>query len=155
MLFRSTTFLWEPPAGLSCTDCATPIFDSLFSNTYTVTSWDDYGCVAFDNVSIFVVPVFDTEIFVPNTFTPNGDNINDYLFAFGTDLESILSMQVYDRWGELMFSTENLDPSTQSDGWNGYYKGVEASQGVYVYMIEVELKEGVRQQIQGNVTLIR
>ena len=150
-----STFLWEPPAGLSCTDCATPIFDSLFSNTYTVTSWDDYGCIASDEVSIFVVPVFDTEIFVPNTFTPNGDNMNDYLFAFGTDLESILSMQVYDRWGELMFSTENLDPNTQSDGWNGYYKGIEASQGVYVYMIEVELKEGVRQQIQGNVTLIR
>jgi gliding motility-associated-like protein len=150
-----STFLWEPPAGLSCTDCPSPVFDSLLSNTYTVTSWDEYGCVAYDDVYVNVVPVFLPEIFIPNTFTPNGDNINDFLFAFGTDLVSILSMQVYDRWGELLFTTTNLPTTDQSSGWDGTYNGNPVNQGVYVYMIEVELQEGVRQQLQGNITLVR
>lgn len=150
-----STFLWEPPAGLSCVDCASPIFDSLLSNTYTVTSWDIYGCVATDDILVTVVPVFLPVIFIPNTFTPNGDNINDYLFAFGTDLESILSMNVYDRWGELVFTTQNLPADNPTTGWDGTLNGEALSQGVYVYMMEVQLKENVRQLVTGNVTLIR
>jgi len=149
------TFLWEPPTGLDCTDCPSPIVDNLFTTTYTVTSWDIYGCVDSDAVVVNIVPVFDPVIFIPNTFTPNGDNINDYFFAFGSDLESIISIYIYDRWGELLFVTENLTPDDPSKGWDGTFNGEQLNQGVYVYMVEVLLEAGVKQQIQGNITLIR
>jgi len=149
------TFLWEPPAGLSCIDCSTPVFDSLLSNTYTVTSWDIYGCTANDSVTITVVPVFIAAVFIPNTFTPNGDNINDYFFAFGSDLEAIVSMHIYDRWGELIYTAENLSATDPSKGWDGLYNGEPVNQGVYVYVVEVMLEANVKQQLQGNITLIR
>lgn len=149
------TFLWEPPTGLDCTDCPSPIVDNLLTTTYTVTSWDIYGCVDSDAIVVNIVPVFDPVIFIPNTFTPNGDNINDYFFAFGSDLESILSIYIYDRWGELLFVTENLTPDDPSKGWDGTFNGQQLNQGVYVYMVEVMLEAGVKQQIQGNITLIR
>lgn len=150
-----STFLWEPPAGLSCTDCASPIVDTLLTQTFTVTSWDIYGCVDSDAVVVNIVPVFDPVIFIPNTFTPNGDNINDFFFAFGSDLESIISIYIYDRWGELLYVTENLSPHDPTKGWDGTFDGKEVNQGVYVYTIEVLLEAGVKQQLQGNVTLIR
>ena len=149
------TFLWEPPGGLDCNDCATPIVDTLFTTTYTVTSWDMYGCIDQDEIIVTIVPVFDPVVFIPNTFTPNGDNINDFFFAFGTDLESILSLNIFDRWGELVFFSENLNSGDYTKGWDGTFKGDEANQGVYVYMMEVLLDEGVKQLIKGNVTLIR
>ncbi len=150
-----TTFLWEPPDGLDCINCPSPIVDTLFTTTYIVTSWDAYGCVDSDDVIVHIVPVFDPVVFVPNTFTPNGDNINDFFFGFGTDLQLIISMYIYDRWGELVFIGENLSPSDPSKGWDGTLKGKALNQGVYVYQMEVLLVEGVKQQIQGNITLIR
>jgi gliding motility-associated-like protein len=149
------TFLWEPPDGLSCADCPSPIFDSLLSQTYMVTSWDAYGCIDSDYVTINVVPVFDPVVFVPNTFTPNGDNINDYFFAYGTDLASIVSMQIYDRWGELIFVKENMLAGDQNSGWDGTYNGENVSQGVYAFMMIVQLEDGMKQHMQGNITLIR
>ncbi|HMZ88250.1 MAG: gliding motility-associated C-terminal domain-containing protein [Chitinophagales bacterium] len=150
-----TTFLWEPPAGLSCTDCPAPVFDSLLSQTYMVTSWDAFGCIDSDMVTITVVPVFDPVVFVPNTFTPNGDNINDYFFAYGTDLASIVSMNIYDRWGELIFTKENMIAGNPSAGWDGTYNEEPVAQGVYAFMLIVQLEDGMKQHMQGNITLIR
>lgn len=149
------TFQWDPSDSLSCSDCPDPITSIMTSTTFTVTSWDVYGCVDSDDVTVNVVPVFDVTVFVPNTFTPNGDQINDMFFAYGSDLVSILSMRVYDRWGEQLFLGENLSPLDPSTGWDGTFNGHELNEGVYVYIMEVMLEEGVRQLVKGNVTLLK
>lgn len=149
------TFLWDPSDSLSCADCPDPITSIMTTTTFTVTSWDVYGCVDSDDVTVNVVPVFDVEVFVPNTFTPNGDNINDLFFAYGSDLVSILTMRIFDRWGEQLFFGENLSPLDPSKGWDGTFNGQALNEGVYVYVLEVMLEEGVRQQVQGNVTLLK
>lgn len=150
-----TTFLWEPPAGLSCADCPSPVFDSLLSQTYTVTSWDIYGCIAFDSVTVNVVPVFDPVVFIPNTFTPNSDNINDFLNAFGSDVASVEIMQIYDRWGEMIYSLDNVTANDPNAGWDGTFNGEPVLQGVYAYYMLVVLEDGMKQQVKGNITLIR
>jgi len=150
-----TTFLWEPPDGLSCSDCPSPVFDSLLSQTYTVTSWDMYGCIAQDQMTVHVVPVFDPVVFVPNTFTPNGDNINDFFTAFGTDVATISSMHVFDRWGELIFMVEGINANDPNIGWDGTFKGEAINQGVYAYTMVVKLEDGMEQRVSGNITLIR
>ena len=151
----TTTVLWEPPAGLNCNDCPDPVFDSLLSQTYTVTAWDEYGCMASDEITVNVVPVFDPVVFVPNTFTPNGDNFNDFFTAFGADLTSISSIHIYDRWGELIYSGEDLMANDANTGWDGTFEGKPVNQGVYAYMLVVKLQDGIEQRITGNITLIR
>lgn len=149
------TFLWEPPDGLDCTDCPNPVVNTMTTTTYMVTSWDEYGCVDSDDVLVTIVPVFDPVVFLPNTFTPNGDNINDHFFAYGTDLLNIVTFDIYDRWGELVYHSENLSATDPNQGWDGTYNGINLSNGVYAYSVEVMLEDGMKQRINGNVTLIR
>lgn len=72
---------------------------------------------------------------VPNIFTPNGDNINDTFSVSG--LTGSWTMHIYDRWGNLIFSTENV--SLDSEGWDGFnLLGIEAVTGVYFYILKQE-----------------
>ena len=101
-------FSWEPADGLSCTGCASPLASPAQTTTYWVTSWDAYGCMAIDTVRVEVVPFDDVTVFVPNTFTPNFDGINDYLFVYGSDIERINYLRIFDRWGNEVWFGENL-----------------------------------------------
>jgi gliding motility-associated-like protein len=60
-------------------------------------------------------------------------------------------MRIYDRWGQLLFETTNIAGS----GWDGRYNGQPQPQGVYVYLVEADFANGVREKYQGNVTLLR
>ncbi len=148
-------FSWEPPDSIDCPTCPNPVANILNTTTYQVTSWDAYGCIDSDEVIVHIVPVFDPVIYVPNTFTPNGDNINDYFFAYGTDLASIVSMNIYDRYGEQVFRGENISAADPSQGWDGTFNGELLNNGVYAYWAEVMLEDGMKQIVKGNVTLIR
>ena len=94
-----------------------------------------------------VVP--EMRIFVPNTFTPNGDGLNE---TFGAKGEGIgwFDMQIYDRWGNLIFQTSNSNQQ-----WDGTYKKEQAPEGAYVYKIFARgVYEGSK-SIDGTVTLLR
>lgn len=86
---------------------------------------------------------------LPSAFSPNGDGNNDVLFVYGGQVETI-SIAIYDRWGELIWETKD-----ETEGWDGTYKGKEASAGVYVYKMKVRFWEGDVEEKSGNVTLIR
>ena len=90
------------------------------------------------------------DLFIPNTFTPNGDGHND-IFKVRGPLYDIFYFAVYDRWGELMYDT--TDPT---QGWDGIYKGKQADPGVFGYYIKAKCNEGSTEIFKkGNVTLIR
>lgn len=86
---------------------------------------------------------------LPSAFSPNGDGNNDMLFVYGGQIVRI-SLSIYDRWGELIFETKSKDK-----GWDGTYKGKEASSGVYVYKLEVVYADKEKETKSGNITLIR
>ncbi len=69
-------------------------------------------------------------LYVPNSFTPNKDALNDIFYAEGTDLTSF-TMQIFDRWGELLFESADIN-----DGWDGYYKGKKVPNDVYVVVTD-------------------
>ncbi|MFN0274116.1 MAG: gliding motility-associated C-terminal domain-containing protein [Chitinophagales bacterium] len=150
-----STFTWSPDINLSCTGCASPVASPAETITYTVTSYDVFGCVATDDVTVTVIPVFDSTVFVPNTFTPNGDGVNDFLFAFGSDIVLIKSFNIFDRWGELIWSREALFPMDITFGWDGYARGLPVTSGVYAFTLEAELNNGVIIFKKGNVTVLR
>ena len=119
-------------------------------------SGGDVAClVASDNVMVNIIPDPPNDVFIPNTFTPNGDNINDMFFAFGWNVTLINSIQIFDRWGELMYFAENLNPGDMSKGWDGTVNGVAVNNGVYAFIVEVQFETGQRMTKSGNVTLIR
>ena len=88
-------------------------------------------------------------VYIPNTFTPNGDGLNDTFGVRGEDIGQY-SLMVYDRWGEVIFSSNN--PNIQ---WDGKYKGHEVQVGAYAYKyIALGLDKTEKEQ-SGTVTLIR
>jgi len=90
---------------------------------------------------------------LPNVFTPNGDGVNDYFFPRDllTSGATMFKMEVYNRWGEEVFSTE----STDGQGWDGRFNGTPQPEGVYIYVIDVSFKNGKTEHHQGNVSLLR
>lgn len=95
----------------------------------------------------------DCFIDIPNAFSPNGDGNNDYFFPRYQSAQSIkeFKMQVYDRWGTLVFETTK----PEGRGWDGTYGGKMMPFGVYVYQIEVTFNNDILEKYNGNVTLIR
>ena len=108
-----------------------------------------YGCESTDTIWV----QNDCYINLPNAFTPNGDGMNDYFFPrelLAKGLTSF-SMDIYNRWGEMIFSTT----STTGAGWDGRFNGQPQPEGVYVYRIKATFKDGQKFDHQGNVTLLR
>ena len=91
----------------------------------------------------------ELDVNVPQIFSPNGDGKNDILYALGDDFLTF-EMLIYNRWGELVFQSN--DPNK---GWDGKFKGVNAQAGVYVYVVNAEIKETGMINKKGDVTLVR
>lgn len=141
---------WYPQGstspGIGYTVNATPLFPTTYtvvvtrgpcSQTLTVrVEVIDDGCEASD-------------VFVPNTFTPNGDGFNDIMYARGYKLGEIY-FAIYNRWGEMVFETTD-----KNIGWDGIYKGRPADVGVFGYYIKVKCYNGIETFKKGNITLIR
>jgi len=89
------------------------------------------------------------EIFVPNTFTPNGDGRNDLLKVYGNYMAS-LEFRICNQWGQLIFYTNDL-----AKGWDGTHKGVAQPIGVYAYTLKVVLQDNTVKVKTGSINLIR
>lgn len=145
------TYSWFPITGLNNSSIPNPIATPTSTTTYIVTIKDQTGCTLTDTVRIRVidVPCDESEIFVPNAFTPNGDNNNDILYVRSNVLKSIYFV-IYDRWGEKVFETSDL-----SNGWDGTFRGKKCDPAVYdYYMKAVCINDKVFIK-KGNITLIR
>jgi gliding motility-associated-like protein len=108
----------------------------------------DGGC-GEDSWSNDVCLNFPPTLFVPTAFTPNGDGVNDYFTSFG-EFEATFELQVWDRWGKLIFQA-----NTPLPGWQGDFKGNPAPEGVYVYKIVVTGFDGQVLERNGSITLLR
>ncbi len=94
--------------------------------------------------------------FLPNTFSPNDDGINDYLTVYGgKDVDKITFMRIFDHWGNFIFEQKDFPPNDEVFGWNGEYKQVAANQGTYTCTYEVLLKDKTLKNYTLPVQLIR
>ncbi|HFC00373.1 MAG TPA: gliding motility-associated C-terminal domain-containing protein [Phaeodactylibacter sp.] len=95
-------------------------------------------------------------MFIPNAFSPNGDQINDLLFVnAGNDVSKVVTFRIFDRWGDMVFSKKDFLANDSAFGWNGTYNGKKLNAGVFVYYVEVELIDGTRRVLNGEVLLVR
>ncbi|MDG1477055.1 MAG: gliding motility-associated C-terminal domain-containing protein [Vicingaceae bacterium] len=138
-------FRWSPPFLVSCDTCQSTVAFPNTTTVFTVSLTNEIGCESTDQLTIFV----DPEIYAPNAFTPNGDGIND-LFLLKTHRVDKFNLQIFDRWGELLFQTNN-----KTEGWNGYYKGILSKNDVYIWKLKYTFTTGERNSMIGTVTLVR
>jgi gliding motility-associated-like protein len=150
------SYNWKPIKNLSCTDCPTPFANPKNTTTYTVKVTDQYGCMNSGDVTVTVV-CNGLNYFVPNTFSPNGDGVNDVFAPRGTGLARVNSMRIFNRWGEMVFERMNFmaNDRTPTGGWDGTFKGKPASADVYVYIIEFVCENNAIVPVKGNVALVR
>ncbi len=145
---------WIPAIYLSCTDCEDPVVRPLTNTEYYVTVIDTNGCESTQRI---LVKVETPKVWVPNVFSPNGDNINDLVWIHGSkeEVTQINIFQIYDRWGNRVFENTLFQPNDQSKAWDGMFQNQKCNPGVYVYWAEVELIDGQKWIIRGDLTLIR
>lgn len=147
-------FLWSPAATLTCETCSNPIASPYKTTTYTVKVFTKYECVDSANVTIKVL-CDKSQLFVPNTFTPNGDGINDIFMVRGTGITKLQSFRVYNRWGQVMYERSNVDVNDKTNGWDGNFNGAQLPPDVYVWTVEAYCENGDLLKLKGDVTIIR
>jgi gliding motility-associated-like protein len=147
-------YIWSPVATLSCSNCPNPVATPTKTTTYNVEVTNAGGCKSNDDVTVFVV-CDKGNLFVPNTFSPNGDGMNDVLYPRGNGVYAIKTLKVFNRWGEMVFEKNNFSANDASKGWDGTYKGKMSSPDVFVYLIEVVCENGTPLSFKGNVSLIQ
>ncbi len=121
----------------SDTEFTVLVSDGVCSNTAKIT------------VTVYEYVCENPYIFIPNAFSPNGDNENDVLYVRGAILEKVL-LRVFNRWGEMVFETTDKDI-----GWDGTFKGKLLDPDVYDYYLKAICVDGQEKIIKGNVTLMR
>lgn len=122
------------------------------TGTYVITlvTTTNFGCVDTADAIVHIKPVFT--IYIPNSFTPNDDGLNDFFMVYGYNLTGV-TMRIFDRWGEELLVMSGTDPVTK--GWDGTYKQQVAKQDVYVYRIEVTDIFGDYHEFIGQINLLR
>jgi gliding motility-associated-like protein len=149
-----TSYQWSNAQTLSCTTCPAPVAKPKTETTYTVLAKNDGGCLAKADVTVHVI-CSGGNLFIPNTFSPNGDGRNDLFYPKGTGISRIKSMTVYNRWGEVVFSSTNFAANSPEAGWNGTFKGQQLSSDVYVYTCEVVCLNNEVLTYKGDIALLR
>ena len=147
-------FEWKPAESLTCSDCPSPYATPTKTTTYTITGYTEYGCADSANVTITVL-CDESQLYIPNTFTPNGDGMNDVFYPRGDGLDKITTFRVYNRWGEIVFERSSFNLNDKQSGWDGTFRGQPLSPDVYVYLVEAKCDNGDLLKIKGDVTLIR
>lgn len=144
------SYSWSPPSGVSDPNVPSPTATVEQTTTFTVTVSDGIctGSAAV-TVTVHELRCEDPDIFVPNTFTPNGDGNNDVLFVRGRHIER-MEFMVFDRWGEKVFESTELNK-----GWDGTFEGRPVDPAVFVYHLRAWCVDGQQYFTKGNVTVIR
>jgi gliding motility-associated-like protein len=143
-----TNYLWHFGDGNSSTQ-NNPIHVYKVANTYQVWLKVSDGNQCADSVLKSVMVDDLEQVFVPNVFTPNGDDTNEE-FKISLSGATQYQINIYNRWGGMVFESTNVDVH-----WNGKNDGVVCPEGVYVYVISFKSKNGADKYLHGTVTLIR
>jgi len=156
----SAGYSWAPSSGLNSTIGSSVSANPIVTTTYSVNEIDASGC-ATNNSENIIVEVKDTckiicgELFIPNVFSPNGDDNNDIFFVQGNCFKTF-SLKIFNRWGEKVFSAEGGPASGgEIPGWNGIFRGELLNTGVFAFELSGTFSSGKELLRKGNISLIR
>ena len=147
-------YRWTPAGLVDCDSCETVHLEVLEKIWVEVLVTDENGCQSLARVLIDVKIIKD--VWVPNVFSPNGDDINDLFTIYGNPaLEEVESLEIYDRWGELIWRGGGFPPNEPRFGWDGRFRNSDMNPAVFVYKAMVRFVDGETRVLAGDLTLIR
>ncbi|MCC6815542.1 MAG: gliding motility-associated C-terminal domain-containing protein [Saprospiraceae bacterium] len=146
-------YQWLPADLFDCNNCPESKLRVQSDTNVFLFVKDQNGCSASDTLSIRIRK--SGGIFTPNTFSPNGDGVNDEFYLIGDDEIKVKYLSIYDRWGNLIFSHLNPRINKPDDGWNGIYKNKTLNPGVYVYQFLIQSEDGTEELRSGTITLVK
>ncbi|MFT6353528.1 MAG: gliding motility-associated-like protein [Cryomorphaceae bacterium] len=136
------TIAWSPTESLSCTDCLDPVAAPNETTVYFLDYETPLGCALTDSLTIRVL------IKIPNTITPDGDNVNDVWNIPEIDKFPDATVKIFNRWGAEVFSSTGYN-----EPWDGTAEGDELPTASYYYIIDYN-REG-KENLNGTVNIIR
>lgn len=136
-------YLWIPDLNLSNDTIRNPVFTAINDQVYSLRVTDSRGCVTRDEIFIDVL----MPIIIPNTFTPNGDGINDVWNIAELSTYPGNTVNIYNRYGLKIFSSAGYNQP-----WDGTYNGEPAPVGTYYYIIDTQFPDLV---YSGSITILR
>lgn len=140
---NATQFDWDNQPGLSDYHVPDPVASPTGTTTYTLTASNVNGCSKQETVTVIVL----RNLVVPNGFTPNGDGINDEWEIDGLEEYPNVFIQVFNRWGALVFSSRGYPVP-----WNGQFNGHYLPAATYYYTIASDV---LSQPVSGSVSILR
>jgi gliding motility-associated-like protein len=150
--FPPDSVFWIANGDTLCRDCPDLTVAPTQTTTYEIWVYRS-GCSASATIRVRVENIFN--IYVPNAFSPDGNNINDRFTIFSSAPGVIIeNMEIYTRWGELVYQGLNMDPANSDTGWDGTFQGERLDPGVYVYRLVISLPGGQKENYAGEITLI-
>lgn len=146
---------WTPSTGLSCDTCLNPLATPPRTQQYRVVAVSQAGCRA--EAGILLIVDRDIDVYVPNVFSPNNDGENDWftVYANPKHVINIKALQIFDRWGNMVFQRTDFPPNQNEMGWDGSHRGDAMNPAVFVWYAELELADGTVELFKGDVTLTR
>lgn len=153
---QNEIFKWESNGieDVFCIDCQSTGAQPTHDGYYVLNMRNEIGCTVSDKVIIKVKK--HRNIYAPNIFSPNDDQINDTFFLTGNALISDgLYLLVYDRWGSIVFQSDHFVLNDSSFGWDGAINGQSAVPGVYTWTAAIKYIDGFEQILKGDITVIK
>jgi gliding motility-associated-like protein len=149
-----STLKWTPPAGLKCDSCLTTVATPITSTVYTLNVTDTEGCKARNSISIAVDK--KRRVYAPTSFSPNGDGENDVFMLYSdSSVKLVSTFRIFNRWGALVYATEKFLTGDTTKGWDGTFNGKQLPPDVFVFYAEIEFKDGKKEMVMGDITLMR
>lgn len=143
------SFFWNPETDLETPKLLTTVSRTMKSQVYYLYATSDFGCNNYDSIRVIVEVV--TLLDLPTGFSPNGDGINDeFHIVRWLNIQKLKEFAVYNRWGELVFRTSDLN-----EGWDGTFRNREQPMSTYVWVAVALTKDNEEIIRKGNVTLVR
>ena len=158
---RQVAYLWTGGGigDILCDSCRrTKVLPTMGTSTYIIHVRDSLGCEAEDSITIIVEIV--RPYFAPNVISVNGDGLNDVFTIFGgAGLEAIITLEIYDRWGELVYRGENFPPGEEGIqmgfGWNGRFRGKYMNPSVFTFKARLLYIDNEEITAYGDFTILR
>ena len=150
LIGESYQYKWEPFWGLDSTKIASPIFNFNMNQVYKINYITKYGCITTDTLSVNVFANNLVDIFVPKSFSPNNDGVNDQLYAYLAGIKKFHFIRIYNKFGQLMFESKS-----NNTPWDGITNGRLQPIDAYVWFAEGEDINGKIISKTGSVMLLR
>jgi gliding motility-associated-like protein len=149
-----TNTYWLTAPGILYSNSPSVTVQPKTTTEYTVEVRNPGGCKSTDKIMVFVL-CDGANIFIPNTFSPNGSGTNDIFYPRGSGIFTIKLLRIFNRWGEVVFEKVNFLPNDPNAGWDGTVKGKKVNSDVFVYTAEVVCDNNTSIILNGNIALLR